>query len=290
MRKVLSFLIFVFIMSCGRKGTYSGEKIITVSIAPFKYFVEAIAGEDFKVNIMVPAGANPHIYEPFPEQISKLRRSVAYISNGYLGFEMTWLDRFYETNRSMKKLSLGDKIEPLSSEHRHEGNHVEGADPHYWVSPKCAMLMATGVKNFLCELDPSQKLKYEVNYQKLLLTIDSLDKTAKKLLSGLSKKSFMIFHPNLGYLARDYGLNEVSVEFEGKEPPPSRMKELIDFAREEGVRTIFVQREYDTKNARAIANEIGGQIKIIDPLSEDWYNSTLEIITELNKSLTEIPK
>ena len=97
------------------------------------------AGDDFKVNVMVPAGSDPHIYEPFPEQISKLRKSVGYISNGYLGFEMNWLDRFYETNRSMKKLSLGDKIDPIESEHQHEGEHVEGADPHYWVSPKCAV-------------------------------------------------------------------------------------------------------------------------------------------------------
>ena len=85
-------------------GADSGNKIITVSIAPFKYFVEEIAGNDFTVNIMVPAGADPHIYEPFPEQINKLRKSVAYISNGYLGFEMNWLDRFYETNRAMKTI------------------------------------------------------------------------------------------------------------------------------------------------------------------------------------------
>jgi len=107
MRKLFFFLIICFTISCGHDVADSGNKIITVSIAPFKYFVEEIAGNDFTVNIMVPAGADPHIYEPFPEQINKLRKSVAYISNGYLGFEMTWLDRFYETNRTMKRLSLG---------------------------------------------------------------------------------------------------------------------------------------------------------------------------------------
>ena len=114
------------------------ERIITVSIAPFKYFVEAIAGDDFTVNVMVPPGSDPHVYEPFPEQITKLRTSEAYISNGYLGFEMTWLDRFYETNTGMKKLNLGESIDPIESEHHHEGDNLEGADPHYWVSPKCA--------------------------------------------------------------------------------------------------------------------------------------------------------
>lgn len=290
MRNIFCFLIFVFIISCGRQENDTGEKIITVSIAPYKYFVEEIAGNDYKVNVMVPAGANPHIYEPFPEQIDKLRKSVAYISNGYLGFEMTWLDRFYEINRSMKKLSLGDKIEPLISGHHNEGDHVEGADPHYWVSPKCAMIMASSVMEFLCVLNPSKKQKYETNYQTLLSKIQEADKKARELFSGLQNRSFMIFHPNLGYLARDYGLEEISVEYEGKEPPPSRMKDLIDRARKDRLKTIFVQREYDTKNAKAIAREIGGEIKIIDPLSEDWYKATMDIIDALHNSLIESSK
>ena len=193
MGKIFYFLIILLFCSCNRQGINSGSRIITVSIAPFKYFVEEISGDDFTVNVMVPAGSNPHIYEPFPGQINKLRRSVAYISNGYLGFEMTWLDRFYETNKTMKKLSLGDNIIPLISRHNHDGDHVEGADPHYWVSPKCAMIMASSVKSFLCELNPSQKQKYETNYQKLFSKIQGMDKKAQELFLGLQKRSFMIF-------------------------------------------------------------------------------------------------
>ena len=285
MRKIFYFLIIVFLISCCRQGSDTGVHIITVSIAPFKYFVEEIAGDDFKINIMVPAGANPHIYEPFPEQINKLRKSVAYISNGYLGFEMTWLDRFYEINKTMKRLSLGDKIDPLISGHHHEGDHVEGADPHYWVSPKCALIIASSVRELLCELNPLQKQKYEANYQNLVLKIQEVDKKASELFSGVQNRSFMIYHPNLGYLARDYGLEEISVEFEGKEPPPSRMKGLIDRARKDMLKIVFVQREYDTKNAKAIASEIGGEIRIIDPLSEDWQKATIDIINALHNSL-----
>ncbi len=290
MRKFLLLLLFVFMVSCGRQGNNGGDRIITVSIVPFKYFVEAIAGDDFKVNVMVPAGADPHVYEPFPEQINKLRKSIGYISNGYLGFEMNWLDRFYETNRTMKRLSLGDKIIPLVSEHHHEGNHVEGADPHYWVSPKCALIMASSIKDFLTELNLSHKQKYEANYQVLLIKIKDLDKKAETLFSGIKNKSFLIYHPNLAYVARDYGLEEIPVEFEGKEPPPSRIKELIDKGREENLKTIFVQREYDTKNAEAIAREIGAELKIIDPLSEDWFKSTADIIEEVHNSLIESSK
>ncbi|MCX6255960.1 MAG: zinc ABC transporter substrate-binding protein [Bacteroidia bacterium] len=290
MRKIFCFLTIVFLISCGRRGTDTGGEIITVSIAPFKYFVEEIAGDDFTVNVMVPAGSNPHIYEPFPEQINKLRKSIAYISNGYLGFEITWLDRFYETNRTMKRLSLSVKIDPLISGQHREGDHIEGADPHYWVSPKCAMIMASSVREFLGELNPSQKQKYEANYQTLALKIQEVDKKAKELFSGVQNRSFMIYHPNLGYLARDYGLEEIPVEYEGKEPPPSRLKELIDRARKDKLKTIFVQREYDTKNAKAIAHEIGAKVKIIDPLSEDWQKATMDIIIAVHTSLTESSK
>jgi zinc transport system substrate-binding protein len=289
-RKIFFLLAVIIFSSCGRSGTDTEEKIITVSIAPYKYFIEAICGDDFKVNVMVPAGANPHVYEPFPKQISELRKSVGYVSNGYLGFEITWLDRFYDTNRTMKKLSLSKNIEPLSSRHHHDGDNVEGADPHYWVSPKCAMIMAASVRDFLSELNPGKKSEYDASYLALLSRIQELDKKTGELFSGVKSRSFMIFHPNLGYLARDYGLEEISVEYEGKEPPPSRMKELIDRARVERIKTIFVQREYDTKNANAIANEIGARIRIIDPLSADWLNSTSEIINAVYSSLNESSK
>jgi zinc transport system substrate-binding protein len=286
-RKIVSFLLLIILISCVSRRGDTSEKIITVSIAPFKYFVKEIAGDDFKVNVMVPAGADAHIYEPYPEQINQLRRSVAYISNGYLGFEATWLNRFYETNSSMKRLSLGDKINLLVSVHTHEGNHLEGADPHYWVSPECALIMAESVKDLLIEINPAGEKKYETNYNDLIIKIQEIDNKAKSLFSNVQRRSFMIYHPNLGYIARDYNLEEISVEFEGKEPSPARMKGLIDRANKDNLKIIFVQKEYDTKNAEVIASEIGAKVIIIDPLSEEWEKATTDIIVAVYNSLTE---
>lgn len=286
MGRFLAVVTLLLSVSCGQQHNDSDAKIITVSIAPFKYFVEEIAGKDFLVNVMVPPGADPHTYEPFPDQVSKLRQSAGYISNGFLGFEMIWLENFYEVNRKMKRLSLKDKIEPLVSEDHHEGEHVEGADPHYWVSPRCALIIASSVKDFLIELNPDGRQKYEENYSTLITKIHNLDSEAKELFSVVPNRSFMIFHPNLGYMARDYGLEEISVEYEGKEPSPSRVKDLIDRARKDGMKTIFVQKEYDTKHAKAIAKEIGGDVKIINPLSEEWLTTTTEIIHAIHSSLT----
>jgi zinc transport system substrate-binding protein len=287
MKKVIKYFFLIVLVSCNPSGGSSGEKMITVSIPPFKYFINAIGGGDFSVNVMVPAGSNPHIYEPVPEQISSLRKSVAYVSDGYLGFEMTWLDRFYETNSRMKKLSLSQNIDLIKPVEHSDSEHVEGADPHFWVSPKCALVIAASVKSLLIELNPGESEKYELNYQNLVKTISALDERATLLFSGHKARSFMIFHPTLGYLARDYGLREIAVENEGKEPTPSSLKELIDIGKSEKIRVIFIQREYDTKNARAIASETGASLEIIDPLSEDWAASVEQVIIALHKSFED---
>jgi len=286
MKKWLLPLLIIGIVSCRHYPSGTDKDIITVSIAPFKYFVTEMAGDDFAVNVMVQPGSNPHIYEPYPDQISRLQRSKAYISNGYLGFEKAWLGRFYEINPAMVKLTLGDMIEPIASEDHHNGDHAEGADPHYWVSPRCAEEIASSVKNLLCTLNPGESKKYEINLVLLLEKISGVDSLAVSCFSASEGRSFMIYHPNLAYLARDYNLTEIAVEFEGKEPSPSRMKELIDMARAGKIRTIFVQKEYDIRNAKAIAGEIDASVTVIDPLAEDWLSATTEIITELHKSLT----
>jgi len=285
MKKLIRlFFITLILYSCsgGQKGS---NDIITVSISPFKYFVEAIGGSDFKVNVMVPAGADPHIYEPVPGQIAALRRSIAFISDGYLGFEITWLDRFYETNSRMIKLSLGENIDLIEAEEHNDGGHSEGADPHFWISPRSAKIIAESVKSLLISLRPENSGKYEINFKNLSDTIDYYDKKAIGLFSDYQGKSFMIFHPALGYLSRDYGINQISVEREGKEPTPSSLKELIDVARKENIRMILIQKGFDTKNAGAIASEIGAELQEIDPLDENWPRAVSDILSAIQKSL-----
>jgi zinc transport system substrate-binding protein len=290
MRNFMIVLLSLSLISCNSAGLKSGKETITVSISPFKYFVEAIGGGDFEVNVMVPSGADPHIYEPVPGQISSLRKSVAYISNGYLDFEMTWLDRFYEANRNMKKVSLGSNIDLIKASGEAGKKNKEGTDPHYWNSPACALIMAGTIKGLLCELYPDSSSKYEQNYLKIKNIISEIDASAKEKLSAFGGKAFMIFHPALAYFAREYGLNQIAVEEEGKEPTPSRMLRLIDKAKENKIRVIFVQKGFDTKNANAIASEIGAVVKIIDPLAEAWPESMIEIINSIHDSLAESGK
>lgn len=289
MKRYFFIILILFLLSesCNRNNnTKSDERIITVSISPFKCFIDSISGGDFSVNVMVPDGSDPHIYEPVPDQIKKLRFSEAYISNGFLGFEIVWLNRFYQMNQGMKKLNLGEYIDPIVPDHQHE-DHLEGADPHYWMSPSCALRMSEAITGFLAELNPDSAAKYHENHIRLAMHIQQVGKKAEKLFGGNQSSSFMIYHPNLAYLARDYNLNEISVESEGKEPSPSDMKNLIDLAHSEGISTIFVQKEYDRRNAGAIASETGSKIVVIDPLSENWFESVNFIIDALHESFNQ---
>ena len=227
-------LAAVFFSYCGNRGPQSDKDIISVSIAPFKYFTEAIAGDDFAVNVMVPPGADPHVYEPSMAQVQSLGKSVAYIANGHLDFELAWLSRFYQVNPGMTFLSFAMNQELLYQSAWEHGDHwhYEGVDPHFWVSPASAMKMASDLKGLLVHLKPENKARYEENYNRLVNSIRELDKEISEMLSAFDGSSFMIYHPVLGYFARDYNLEQIAVEHEGKEPSPSQLKAIIDRARE----------------------------------------------------------
>ena len=147
--------------------------MITVTLPPFAWFVEGIAGEDFTINVMLPPGADHHIWEPLPAQITSLAGSAAFVLNGQLGFELAWMGRFREINPDMKILDVSSGIELVGAEpdghsddrRDHEGHNHEGADPHYWMSPVSAYVMAENVRDFLTELNPDAADKYAGNYK-----------------------------------------------------------------------------------------------------------------------------
>nr|MDA3832063.1 zinc ABC transporter substrate-binding protein [Spirochaetales bacterium] len=152
-----------------------------------------------------------------------------------------------------------------------------GVDPHFWVSPLRARIIAKEIRDFLSEKDPARKDEYWKNHLQLDSVIMDTDAYMKSLLDNTANKSFMIFHPSLSYLAMDYGLEQIAVETEGKEPSPSDLKRLIDKGREKNIKAIMVQREFDKRNADLIADEIAAETIIIDPLGYDWVSSVRTI-------------
>lgn len=288
MRIVFLFIAALVAVSCGGKrdaSSVDNKVVISTSIAPFEYFISEIAGSDFKVNVIVPPGASPETFEPTPSILRGVAGSTAIIMNGYLGYELAWGDRISGINSKIAVLKLADSQDLIYGEaHRHGDHlHFSGVDPHFWTSTIAAMKMADDIKQFLKKIYPDRALEFDSNHEQLVTTIGMVSARLDSLLEGHRGESFMIFHPALTYLARDYGLNQVSVEVDGKEPSPAQMKSFIDTGKSKGIHVIFVQREFDKRNAKTIANEIGAEVIEIDPLNGNWPETVLSIGEALSR-------
>lgn len=259
---------------------YQAKSQIIVSILPQKYFVERIAGEKWHIEVMIPPGHNPAVYEPAPVQMKNLSTAKIYFRVGHIGFERAWME-------NLKKLSPGMDIvdTSLGVDLIRVGNRV---DPHIWLSPKAVSIIAANICRALEKADPKNKGFYQNNYRLFLSDIERLDSEIQGLLSKKKKKKFMVFHPAWTYFARDYDLTQVSIENEGKHPAPSDLKRMIDEARREGIRSIVVQAQFDTHSAETISGAIKGNIIRLDPLAEEWVDNMRTMARKINGLLQPI--
>lgn len=277
------FLLFVlFLVSCSNK--VQQENIITVTIEPQRYFAEQLAKPFFEVVSLVPPGTSPESYDPTPQQMAHLAKSKAYFCIGHIGFENAWLDKLKQNNSAVLFFDNSKGVHPISASHLHESPHhpESGVDPHTWTSPEEASIIARNMYEALAEIDPGNLDTYKANLDQLLKEISETDRQVKSCLNASSRKSFIIYHPALTYFARDYGLSQYAIEKDGKEPSPEQLKTLIDIARKENVKTVFIQQEFDRKNAEIIAKETGCRLIVINPLSYHWSEEIIRIAKALS--------
>ncbi|WP_320052300.1 metal ABC transporter solute-binding protein, Zn/Mn family [uncultured Acetobacteroides sp.] len=272
--------------ACSSKSTESNRKTITVSIPPIKYLVDRISGNEFDVNVMVATGACQETYEPTPSQMKDVAKSKLYLGISELEFEQKWLNNIKANNPELKYANLSEGVKMVEGSCSHEEceeheHHHGGMDPHIWLSPANYKVMATATLNELVTLNPKNKSSYEKNFKSLVASIDSIDAIAKSKLANLKIKKFIIYHPALSYFARDYGLEQISIEQDGKEPAADYMKRLVSQAKEVGIKTIFVQKEFDLSLIKSFAGEVGATIEPINTFAYDWLESTNHIINAL---------
>ncbi|MCF8361729.1 MAG: zinc ABC transporter substrate-binding protein [Prolixibacteraceae bacterium] len=287
MKHIFFILILFFTIGCSTQKTEE-RNTITVSILPQKYFVEQIAGNQFPVNVMLPPGASPADYEPSPQQVEKMSNSLVYFYVGHLGFEKSWMKRFRETAEDVEYVSSSKRIDLLRSDvnHVHDGDHEHGTDPHIWTSPENVKTISRTIYNTLIEKYPGKADSFKMNLDNFISKIDSLDYHIRTELEDTTSNTFMIFHPALGYYARDYHLEQLSIEFEGKSPSAAHMKKMIDMAGKKNINTIFVQSQFETAKANAVAKEIDANVVSIDPLAEDWLEEMYSLTAKMKKALT----
>lgn len=263
------------------------KPILTVTVEPQRYFTEAIAGDKFTVVSMVPKGASPETYDPAPQQLVTLSKSKAYLRIGFIGFEQIWMERLMENTPHMQVFDTSAGIDLILG-HSHgkevKDGHPHNVEPHIWNSTHNAKVIARNICRALCQLDKENRPYYTARLDSLCLRIQQTDSLIRqKLQAKEADKAFMIYHPALSYFARDYGLTQIAIEEDGKEPSPAQLKKLIDICKEQNVHVIFVQPEFDRRNAEAIAAQTGTHVVDINPLSYQWEEEMIHAAEALTQ-------
>jgi zinc transport system substrate-binding protein len=304
----IAFILIVALSSLPQ-ALASDRLPIFVSIAPQKYFVQQIGGDLVDVQIMVPPGADPHTYEPKPRQMVAIATARLYFAIG-VEFEKVHLKKIVSMHPQMEVVHMDRGIEkiPMPAHRRHRAEEVrsnkadsrpetfgsasadrrhsrDGLDPHIWLSPPLVKIQARTILKALQGSDPLHRSHYESNFQQFSSRIDELDVQLQAIFENEQGLQFMVFHPAWGYFARAYGLKQLPVEIEGKNPKPAQVKQLIEHARKNRIKVIFVQPQFSAKSARLIAQEIGGEVAFVDPMAENWSANLREVAIKFKNAL-----
>ena len=257
-------------------GCLAAEPLaVAVSILPQKYFVERIGGDAVRVTVMVPPGADPHSYEPRPRQMAELAASALYLAIG-VDFERAWLKRLRSANPRLRGRPHGRRRyrnaqwpsgPPAAGGHRHGSAEP---DPHIWLSPPLVKTLSGNILQALAAADPGNRAAYEERCARFLQQVEALDAELKTVFADRRGTRFIVLHPAWGYFADAYGLEQIPIEVEGKDPKPAQLQNLIQRARSRGITAVFVQPQFSTKTAELVAREIGGQVIAADDLAENW--------------------
>ena len=278
---VIIIIQVLLMVSCASLADKEDDKLtVAVSIIPQETFVKEVSGNMVDIITAIPPGKSPENYAPSPMEIEKLSRSSIYFTIG-VPAETGILDKLNDINGSIKIVDLADKVK----EHYPEIEVAPGhRDPHIWLSPKRASVMVDIISHELSEANKENSGTYRENAQLYIEKLIEIDKEISGLFSNLKNRTFIIYHPSLGYFADDYGLNMVSIEEGGKEAAPSNLQKVIDIAREQNIKTVFYQSEIDSKQSSVLADEIGGKPVQVAPLAPNYIDNIKKIAAEIINS------
>lgn len=284
MRKLIYLLCTITAMaSCQGPSKKPAEKIVFASILPLQYFTDQITGNLYHSEVMVPPGVGPETYNPTPRQMGEMSKAGAFFANGFLGFEEAYLEKFRSINPNLTFVNTSDGVSLIHAEGHDHGEHLheKGVDPHTWSSPDGARIIARNIYDGMVKVDPANQATFKANYEKLLSKIDSVDRMVKVILEGIPSRKFMVFHPALGYFAREYRLEQLSIEFEGKVPTPRHIQNIVQEAKLHDIKNILIQKEFDIENAEIISRETGSKIIQIDPLAYNWPEEMISLARKM---------
>jgi len=268
-------------------------------IPPVQDFVERIGGEHIQVRTLLGPGQSPHTFEPTPKLVADACSARALFTVG-LPFESQLAKRLTNTapdltvidlrsNVIFRKLEAGEVVGGHAHDHDHsQCSHEHGElDPHIWMSPRVAITLARDILNGLKQLDPAHATEYESNANAWITQLSALDADLRKELAPYEGRAIFVFHPAYGYLADAYGLRQIAIESEGKQPAAKELASLVSLARTEHIRALLVQPQMDKRNATTIAREIGATVVSADPLAKDYVANLKSIGTSIAQAMAE---
>ncbi len=269
---------------------------VFVSILPQAYFLERIGGDRVHVEVLVGEGQSPHTYEPPPRQMALLSKAKAWFLIG-VPFERPLVKKmtsirsemvFVQTQKGVpyRTLERHDHGKPRLEAAKSNGHQSAGIpDPHIWMSPRLVKIQAQNIYDALVQIDPSGRAWYQENLQSFLKDLDRVDANIARALAPVRGRKMYVFHPAFGYFADAYGLTQVPIEIGGKEPGARQLANLIERAKADGVRVIFVQPQFSLKSAGVVAKAIGGAVLPINPLSRDYLSNLEQIAAAIDQGL-----
>lgn len=285
MKKIFTILSLCLVIAGCSDSKKTDNKSIFVTIPPLQKLVSEVTCGDFVVDILVPEGASPESYEPTSQQIAKLSDAKLIFEIGLIDFEKS-LTRHINDSSRLVNLSEGiDLIEGSCSHHHHGHHHSHGIDPHIWTSPRALSTMVRNIESALRTTYPDST-KYSESAKRVIARLEALDKECGERIASSEIKAIMIYHPAYTYLARDYAIEQITIEQEGKEPTPRQLTTMIEKARTMGIKRIFHQPQYSPDKLSSIAEEIDAVIVECDPLGRDIeaeIRNIVELITRSNE-------
>ncbi|NLN42595.1 MAG: zinc ABC transporter solute-binding protein [Clostridiales bacterium] len=268
---IILLLALIMVSACGQSTSQSSNKpTIAVSIVPQSTFVKEVAGDLVDVVTMIPPGSSPETYSATPNQLKSFSHASIYFTIGIPSEEASILPKAKDFNPDLKIVDLAKHV----SEVYPDLEIAPGErDPHIWLSPKRVKVMIDVIAEELSKLDPENKDTYNNNAQRYKEQLDQLDTKIRDSLTDLKIKTFIAYHPAFGYFADDYDLEMIALEEEGKEASPQTFENIVDMAKEKGIKVIFYQAEVDSRQAETFATEIGGKTEKIAPLAPDYIEN-----------------
>lgn len=271
------FLLLILTPFIGWAGNES-QHYVLVSVAPHKFFVEKIAGDTVKVGLIVPQGSSAHTYEPTPKQVLKISKAEAWFRIGE-GFEAKVLKVLTAHNPHLVVADLRTNVDMISAD-PHSGHHCchcNSQDLHIWLSAREAKAQATTIANTLSKMYPENKEFYQRSLISFLQELDSLDNEISTILSTMKNRTVFVSHPAYAYFCRDYALDQLSLEVDGKDPTPQTLNMILNQARNKHIKKIFIQAQYSNKGAKLFAKELNAELVMLEPYSENFIDSMRNI-------------